>query len=128
MRLHYKNFAVTERVNGPFRLQAYNLTNTPHFANPADTNLNDGHIGLINSVLTNSWRQVELGLHFTFYLTTTPGGGEISISPPPPSTHSKGLPPNYGKTITGEFAKREAVLAKLQTGKKTRADMVGESV
>ena len=62
----FKNFAVTERVKGQFRFQAYNLTNTPYFANPADTNLNDGHIGLINSVLTNSWRQVELGLRFTF--------------------------------------------------------------
>jgi len=62
----FKNFPITERIKGQFRLQAYNLTNTPHFANPADTNLNDGHIGLINSVLTNSWRQVELGLRFTF--------------------------------------------------------------
>jgi Carboxypeptidase regulatory-like domain/TonB dependent receptor-like, beta-barrel len=62
----FKNFAVTERVKGQFRVQAYNLTNTPHFSNPYDTNLNDGHIGAINSVLTNSWRQVELALRFTF--------------------------------------------------------------
>jgi hypothetical protein len=62
----FKNFAVTERVKGQFRVQAYNLTNTPHFSNPYDTNLNDGHIGKINSVLTNSWRQVELALRFTF--------------------------------------------------------------
>jgi|SRR5579883_1065608 hypothetical protein len=62
----FKNFSVTERVKGQFRFQAYNLTNTPHFANPADTNLSDGHIGLINNVLTDSWRQIELGLRFTF--------------------------------------------------------------
>jgi hypothetical protein len=62
----FKNFAVTERVRGQFRVQAYNLTNTPHFSNPYDTNINDGHIGAINSVLTNSWRQVELALRFTF--------------------------------------------------------------
>ncbi len=62
----FKNFPVTERVRGQFRVQAYNLTNTPHFANPSDTNLKDGKIGLINSVITNSWRQVELGLRFTF--------------------------------------------------------------
>ena len=62
----FKNIPITERIKGQFRVQAYNLTNTPHFANPADTNLSDGHIGLINSVLTNSWRQIELGLRITF--------------------------------------------------------------
>ncbi len=62
----FKNFSVTEKVKGQFRFQAYNLTNTPHFANPSDTNLIDGHIGEITGVLTNSWRQVELGLRFTF--------------------------------------------------------------
>jgi hypothetical protein len=62
----FKNVAITERYKVQFRVQAYNLTNTPHFANPYDTNLNDGHIGAINSVLTNSWRQVELAMRFTF--------------------------------------------------------------
>jgi len=62
----FKNFPVTERIKGQFRVQAYNLTNTPHFSNPYDTTLQDGHIGQINSVLTNSWRQVELALRFTF--------------------------------------------------------------
>ncbi len=62
----FKNFPVTERVKGQFRVQTYNLTNTPHFSNPFDTNLNDNQIGKINSVLTNSWRQVELALRFTF--------------------------------------------------------------
>jgi len=62
----FKNFAVTERVKAQFRVQAYNLTNTPHFGNPGDTNIRDGHIGQINGVLTNSWRQVELALRFTF--------------------------------------------------------------
>src|SRR5262249_19475417 len=62
----FKNFPVTKRVKGQFRFQVYNLTNTPHFSNPADTNLNDGKIGQINSVLINSWRQAELALRFTF--------------------------------------------------------------
>jgi len=62
----FKNFPVTERIKGQFRVQAYNLTNTPHFSNPFDTNINDHQIGKINSVLTNSWRQVELALRFTF--------------------------------------------------------------
>jgi len=62
----FKNFPVTERIKGQFRVQAYNLTNTPHFSNPLDTNLKDKKIGQITTVLTNSWRQVELGLRFTF--------------------------------------------------------------
>ena len=61
----FKNFGITEGVKGQFRLQAYNLTNTPHFANP-DSNLSDGTFGQINNVQPNSWRQVELGLRFTF--------------------------------------------------------------
>jgi len=62
----FKNLAVTERFKLQLRIQAYNLTNTPHFSNPYDTNLLDGHIGAINSVLTNSWRQVELAMRLTF--------------------------------------------------------------
>jgi len=63
----FKNFAITEGVKGQFRLQAYNLTNTPHFANP-DGDLNHGpaQFGRINSIQPFSWRQVELGLRFTF--------------------------------------------------------------
>lgn len=84
----FKNFSVTEKIKAQFRLQAYNLTNTPHFANPnsnlgsyntvcpsgAKTCPNDAvlqfspnsQFGLINSVQPYSWRQVELGLRFTF--------------------------------------------------------------
>jgi hypothetical protein len=62
----FKNVAVTERFRAQFRVQAYNLTNTPHFGNPGDTNLNDGHIGQINGILTNSYRQVELAMRLTF--------------------------------------------------------------
>jgi hypothetical protein len=61
----FKNFAITEVLKGQFRLQAYNLTNTPHFANP-DSDLSHGTFGQINSVQPYSWRQVELGLRFTF--------------------------------------------------------------
>ncbi len=61
----FKNFSFTEQIKAQFRVQAYNLTNTPHFANP-DSNLSHGTFGQINSVQTNSWRQVELGLRFTF--------------------------------------------------------------
>ena len=61
----FKNVAFTERIKGQFRVQAYNLTNTPHFSNP-DGDLSHGSFGQINSVLANSWRQVELGLRVTF--------------------------------------------------------------
>ncbi len=84
----FKNFSITERIKGQFRLQAYNMTNTPHFANP-NSNLGSYNIacpsglttcpgaavlqfspnsqfGLINNVQPFSWRQVELGLRFTF--------------------------------------------------------------
>jgi len=61
----FKNFSLTEQVKTQFRVQAYNLTNTPHFANP-DSNLSHGTFGQINSVQPNSWRQVELGLRVTF--------------------------------------------------------------
>lgn len=62
----FKNVPITEQVRLQFRVQAYNLTNTPHFSNPFDPNLKDGHIGEINSVLINSWRQVELAMRLTF--------------------------------------------------------------
>jgi hypothetical protein len=84
----FKNFKVTERVKGEFRFQAYNLTNTPHFANP-NSNLGNyttgcpagltscpgssvltfnanAQFGLINNIQPFSWRQMELGLRFTF--------------------------------------------------------------
>jgi hypothetical protein len=84
----FKNFRVTERIKGEFRFQAYNLTNTPHFANP-NGNLGNyttgcaagvtscpgsavltfnpnAQFGLINNIQPFSWRQMELGLRFTF--------------------------------------------------------------
>jgi hypothetical protein len=66
----FKNFLITERIKGQFRVQAYNLTNTPHFANPdsdfSHFSATGGTFGQINTVQPFSWRQVELGLRFTF--------------------------------------------------------------
>jgi len=84
----FKNFDVTERVKGQFRFQMYNMTNTPHFANP-NSNLGNyttscpggakscpgnavltfdpnAQFGVINNIQPFSWRQMELGLRFTF--------------------------------------------------------------
>jgi len=63
----FKNFGITEGVKGQLRLQAYNLTNTPHFANPdGDLSHGKGVFGQINSIQPFSWRQVEVSLRFTF--------------------------------------------------------------
>ncbi len=84
----FKNFSITETLKVQFRVQAYNLTNTPHFANPnsdlggynvgcptgvttcpnaAVLTLNpNSQFGVINNVQPFSWRQVELGLRVTF--------------------------------------------------------------
>jgi Carboxypeptidase regulatory-like domain/TonB dependent receptor len=63
----FKNVAFTERLKAQFRVQAYNLTNTPHFSNPdGDLSQGAGVFGAITGVQTNSWRQVELGLRLTF--------------------------------------------------------------
>lgn len=61
----FKNLAVTETVKAQFRLQAYNLSNTPHFANP-NSDLSQGNFGQITSTIPFTYRQVELGLRVTF--------------------------------------------------------------
>jgi len=61
----FKNFSVTERIRGQFRAQVYNLTNTPHFANP-NSDLTGGGFGQIQSTIPFTFRQMELGLRFTF--------------------------------------------------------------
>jgi hypothetical protein len=62
----FKNFTVTEKIKGQFRFQAYNLTNTPHFANPNSDLSQAGLFGHITSTIPFTYRQVELGLRFTF--------------------------------------------------------------
>jgi Carboxypeptidase regulatory-like domain/TonB dependent receptor len=63
----FKNFAVTEQVKVQFRAQVYNLTNTPHFANPnSDLSQGASNFGRITSTQPFSYRQMELGLRVTF--------------------------------------------------------------
>jgi len=90
----FKNIQLTERIKTELRVQAYNLTNTPHFANPnsdlggwttqncvvADpqpcvlvngvskqlTPNPNAQFGQVNGTQPFSYRQVELGLRFIF--------------------------------------------------------------
>jgi hypothetical protein len=61
----FKNFTLTEKIKGQFRFQTYNLTNTPHLANP-NSDLTNGLFGHINSTIPFTFRQAELGLRVTF--------------------------------------------------------------
>jgi hypothetical protein len=62
----FKNFAITERIKAEVRGQAYNLTNTPHFANPNSDLSSPASFGQINSTQPFSYRQLELALRVTF--------------------------------------------------------------
>jgi hypothetical protein len=76
----FKNFHVSESVNVTFRVQFYNITNTPHFGQPNQQNgtntfgsynnagvfIPNAQFGQILSVLPNSNREGELGLRITF--------------------------------------------------------------
>jgi len=74
----FKNIPIKERATVQLRFQAYNLTNTPHFANP-NSNLGNYNVvsnalvfspnsqfGQINSIQPFSWRQAEVGVRVTF--------------------------------------------------------------
>jgi hypothetical protein len=62
----FKSFSFTERTKLEVRFQAYNATNTPHFANP-NADLSQGStFGTITQTLPFSYRQAELGLRLTF--------------------------------------------------------------
>jgi hypothetical protein len=67
-----KNFAITERVKTEFRVQVYNLLNTPQFQNP-DGNLNDkpntgltSGFGVLTAPRSQSNRELELALRVSF--------------------------------------------------------------
>jgi hypothetical protein len=78
----FKNFDITERVKASFRVQFYNITNTPHFGQPNTSVGNysapgggvnapavfnpNSEFGEITTVLPYSNREGELGLRITF--------------------------------------------------------------
>lgn len=59
-----KYFAITERIRMQFRAEAYNLTNTPYFANP-NVQVGNANFGRITAV-SNSSRQMQMALRLTF--------------------------------------------------------------
>ena len=60
----YKDIPVKERLHLQIRGEAFNLTNTPWFAQP-DMGLQDPAFGAITSQF-NSPRQIQLSLHLSF--------------------------------------------------------------
>jgi Carboxypeptidase regulatory-like domain len=62
----FKSFNITERSRLEVRFQAYNATNTPHFANPNADLSQASTFGTITETLPFSYRQCELGLRLTF--------------------------------------------------------------
>jgi hypothetical protein len=62
----FRIFPIRERYRLEFRSEFYNLTNTPHFANPSN-NINSGNFGEITSTLGGYGnREVQLALRLTF--------------------------------------------------------------
>jgi Carboxypeptidase regulatory-like domain/TonB dependent receptor len=62
----FKNFAITERFNGQFRFEAFNVFNNVNLNNPNNC-VDCGSGGLITSLAPNAtMRQLNFGVKFTF--------------------------------------------------------------
>jgi hypothetical protein len=59
-----KSETIHESMKVAVQLDAFNLSNTPHYSNP-DTNLSDSNFGQIGGTNGNP-RQLQIGVHFTF--------------------------------------------------------------
>jgi hypothetical protein len=59
-----KSEPIHEQMRVAVQMDAFNLTNTPHYSNP-DTNLSHSNFGQIGGT-NGTPRQIQLGLHFTF--------------------------------------------------------------
>ncbi len=60
-----KNFNVTEHKYVQLRLEAYNVTNSPQWGKP-NVSFSSTSFGQITSVVTNSARQLQIGLKFYY--------------------------------------------------------------
>ncbi len=65
----FRTFELSQALHLQFRLEAFNLTNTPHFANP-NGNVNSSNFGRILATLDNETagrsREFRFGVHLTF--------------------------------------------------------------
>jgi hypothetical protein len=70
----FRKFRVTERVGGEFRVEAFNVTNTPHFNRPGagtdpngdnGTTLGNADFGEVTTALSDQ-RQIQFGLKILF--------------------------------------------------------------
>ncbi len=65
----FKQFSITERLKTEFRVQGYNLTNTPAFQNPTgdwNSGSNASNFGYVKNSRFASERELEFALRFTF--------------------------------------------------------------
>lgn len=59
-----KSETIHEQMRIAVQIDAFNLSNTPHYSNP-DTNLSDSNFGQIGGT-NGTPRELQLGVHFTF--------------------------------------------------------------
>ncbi len=60
----FKTFKVTDALATQVRIEAFNLTNTPHFANP-NSDLSGGNVGTITQTIGNA-RILQFAARLTF--------------------------------------------------------------
>jgi hypothetical protein len=49
----FRTFRITERFSTQIRAESFNISNTPHFSNPASGNLNISNVGFNSGAVTN---------------------------------------------------------------------------